>query len=160
MGHPNIMRLYEVIDSRTHVHLVMELCAGMPIQHHLKKLPNQRMNEEQCKVIFRQLMLAVGYMHSRGKSHRDLKLDNILYDSETQQIKIIDFGFSLGLGLDKKVDFWCGTLFYMDPDLVKKVPYSPFAADIWAVGVILYMIYVGKMPYFGEFEGDVNRKIQ
>lgn len=89
------MRLYEVIDTRTHVHLVMELCAGMPIFHVVKKLPEQRMSEDLCRIIFRQLMLAVGYMHSRGKAHRDLKLENILFDPETKKIKIIDFGFSL-----------------------------------------------------------------
>ena len=72
----------------------MELCPGMPLFHHVKKLPEQRMSEDNCRVIFRQLMLGVGYMHSRGKAHRDLKLDNILYDPETQRIKIIDFGFA------------------------------------------------------------------
>ena len=51
--HPNIMRLHEVIDQRTHVHLVMELCTGMPIFHHIKKLPDQRINESQCRSIFR-----------------------------------------------------------------------------------------------------------
>jgi len=53
------------------------------------------MSEELCKVIFRQVALGIGYMHSRDLAHRDLKLDNILYDAETQKIKIIDFGFSL-----------------------------------------------------------------
>jgi serine/threonine protein kinase len=77
------MRLYEVIDMRKQVHLVMELCQGMPLYHHVKKLPEQRMSEDNCRVVFRQLMLGVGYMHSRGKAHRDLKLDNMLYDPET-----------------------------------------------------------------------------
>jgi serine/threonine protein kinase len=89
------MCLYEVIDQRTHVHLVMELCSGMPLFHVVKKLPDQRMPEDSCRIIFRQLMLAIGYMHSNGKAHRDLKLENILYDQELKQIKIIDFGFSL-----------------------------------------------------------------
>ena len=73
----------------------MELCNGMPLYHHVKKLPDQRMTEENCKIVFRQLMLGVGYMHSRGRAHRDLKLDNILFEAETKKIKIIDFGFSL-----------------------------------------------------------------
>ena len=77
------------------MHLVMECCPGMPLFHHLKKLKDKRMGEQQCKEIMRQLALGVGYMHCCGKVHRDLKLDNILYDSETQKIKIIDFGFSL-----------------------------------------------------------------
>jgi serine/threonine protein kinase len=95
LKHANIMRLHEVIDQRTHVHLVMELCPGMPIYHHIKKLPDQRMSENLCKTIFSQLIMAIFYMHSQGKAHRDLKLDNILFDSETKIIKVIDFGFSL-----------------------------------------------------------------
>ena len=95
LNHPNIMRLYEVIDCRTHVHLVSELCQGTSLFHHTKKLPDQQMPVDDCKAVFRQLMLAVGYMHSQGTVHRDLKLDNILIDSATKKIKIIDFGFSL-----------------------------------------------------------------
>lgn len=159
LHHPNIMRLHEVIDQRTQVHLVMELCSGMPIFHHIKKLPESRYPEETCKVVFRQLALGIGYMHSRNKAHRDLKLDNILYDSEIQKIKIIDFGFSLQCRKDQLQSTTCGTPHYMDPDLSRKAPYSPFAADVWALGVILYIIYVGKLPFFAEFEGDLFRKI-
>ena len=104
--------------------------------------------------------MAIGYMHSRGKAHRDLKLENILYDTESKKIKIIDFGFSLETHEDAKLVSYCGTPHYMCPDIVKKVPYSGKAADIWAAGVILYIIFVGKLPYFGEFEADLFRKIQ
>lgn len=83
LRHPNIMRLYEVIDQRLQVHLVMELCTGMPLYHHIKKLPDQRMEPELCKTIFRQVALGLAYMHSRNKAHRDLKLDNLLFDAET-----------------------------------------------------------------------------
>ena len=104
-------------------------------------------------------MCGIGYMHSRGKAHRDLKLDNILYDAENKQIKIIDFGFSLEVKKDQIVNLHCGTPHYMDPDLAKKGPYSAQAADIWAAGVILYIIYVGKLPFFGDFEADLFRRI-
>lgn len=118
------------------------------------------MNEGLCKVIFKQLVIAIQFMHTRGKAHLDLKLDNILFDIETKTIKIIDFGFSMETKHDQKLDVYCGTPHYMDPDIVKKVPYSGFAADIWAAGVILYIIIVGKLPFFGEFEADLFRKIQ
>lgn len=87
-------------------------------------------------------------------------MDNILFDAETSTVKIIDFGFSLETKEEQKLEVYCGTPHYMDPDIVRKVPYSAFAADIWAVGVILYIIYVGKLPFFGEFEADLYRKIQ
>ena len=118
------------------------------------------MGEQQCKEIMRQLALGVGYMHCCGKVHRDLKLDNILYDSETQKIKIIDFGFSLAARPDQTFSAQCGTPHYMDPDLSRKANCQPYAADIWAVGVCLYIMFVGKLPFFGEFEADLFRKIQ
>lgn len=99
-------------------------------------------------------------MHSKGYAHRDLKLDNILMDVATKHIKIIDFGFSLKARPDEKLTVYCGTPHYMDPDLVRKQPYNGLAADVWACGVILYIIYVGKLPFFGEFEADLFRKIQ
>ena len=81
-------------------------------------------------------------------------------DVETKQIKIIDFGFSLKASQDEKLSIYCGTPHYMDPDLVRKVPYNGQAADVWACGIILYIILVGKLPFFGEFEQDLFRKIQ
>jgi len=160
LWHPNIMKLHEVVDQRTHVHLAMELCQGMSIYHHIKKVPNQRLDESLCKFIFRQLIKGMAYMHSKGYAHRDLKLDNILMDPSTKQIKIIDFGFSLKASKDDRLNVYCGTPHYMDPDLVRKVPYNGPAADVWACGIILYIILVGKLPFFGEFEADLFRKIQ
>lgn len=72
----------------------MECCSGSSIFHHIKKQPDQRLPEEACKHIFKQLMAGVAYMHSKGYAHRDLKLDNILMDFTSKSIKIIDFGFS------------------------------------------------------------------
>ena len=154
------MRLFEVVDQRTHVHLVMELCHGQSLFHHTKKLHEQRMPVAECKEVFRQLMLGVGYMHSRGIAHRDLKLDNILLNADTKKIKIIDFGFASESAPQALTRNFCGTPHYMDPDIVRKTPYNPFASDIWACGVILYILYTGKLPFFAEFEADLYRKIQ
>ena len=104
-------------------------------------------------------MSGVAYMHSRGYAHRDLKLDNILMDVETKQIKIIDFGFTLRASPEDKLTIFCGTPHYMDPDLARKIPYNGQAADVWACGIILYIILVGKLPFFAEFEQDLFRKI-
>ena len=132
----------------------------MSIYHHIKKMPDQRLPEDTCKHIFKQLVRGISYMHSKGYAHRDLKLDNILMDTATKNIKIIDFGFSLKSGPEDKLNVFCGTPHYMDPDLARKQSYNGQAADVWACGVILYIIYVGKLPFFGEFEADLFRKIQ
>lgn len=138
----------------------MELCSGMPLFHHVKKLPDQRLPEETARIVFRQLMLGVGYMHSRGRAHRDLKLDNLLFDAETNKVKIIDFGFSLATTSSQPCSSYCGTPHYMSPEIVKKTPFNAFASDIWACGVILYLLVAGRLPFFGEFEADLYRKIQ
>ena len=80
LRHENIMRLYEVIDTRTQVHLVMELCAGKNLYHHIKRRPLQRLPEPEAAWIFFQIISAVSYMHKINVVHSDLKLDNILVD--------------------------------------------------------------------------------
>ena len=154
------MKLHEVVDQRTQVHLLMELCQGASIYHHVKKQPNQRLPEAITKVIFKQLVNAVAYIHSKGYAHRDLKLDNILMDPETKKLKIIDFGFALKSSPSEKLHMHCGTPHYFDPDLARKVPYNGLAADVWACGIILYVLLTGSLPFFGEFEADLYRKIQ
>ena len=100
-------------------------------------------------------------MHSKGYAHRDLKIDNILLDVQgTKQIKIIDFGFSVRVNDAQNLIHYCGTPHYMDPDLARKVPYNGFAADVWACGIILYIILAGSLPLFAEYEADLFRKIQ
>ena len=87
-------------------------------------------------------------MHKKGYAHRDLKLDNILMDVGTKTIKIIDFGFSLHVKPDEKLNIFCCTPHYMDPDIVRRQAYNGPAADVWACGVILYIIFVCKLPFF------------
>ena len=98
-------------------------------------------------------------MHERNVVHRDLKLDNILID-EKKNIKLIDFGFSVFASPEHKLGLFCGTPHYMDPDIVKKKEYNGQAADVWALGVILFILMTGKLPFFAEFEADLFRKIQ
>jgi serine/threonine protein kinase len=96
MDHPNIMALFEVIDTRMNVNLVMEMCNGKSLYHYIKKKEHMRLPEEVCRVIFRQLVDGLAYLHANEIVHRDLKLDNILIDpSDGNRIKIIDFGFSI-----------------------------------------------------------------
>ena len=97
-------------------------------------------------------------MHSKSLVHRDLKLDNVLVDTN-DKVKIIDFGFATGCLANEKLNFYCGTPHYMDPDLSQKRHYKGQAADIWALGVILFILLTGKMPFYGEFEADLYRKI-
>ena len=115
--------------------------------------------EDLVKAIFGQIVSAVAYMHSKWVAHRDLKLENILINQNEKQIKLIDFGFATKCKKGEKLSTHCGTPHYMDPDLAKKESYYGHAADVWALGVILFMLLTGRLPFFAEFEQDLYRKI-
>jgi MAP/microtubule affinity-regulating kinase len=117
MKHPNIIRLYEVIDTSKYVILVMEYVGGGSLHGYLKSMPNRRLEEPEAKRVFRQLLEGIKYCHSRCITHRDIKLENILLD-EKNNIKIIDFGFSTCIPNDKKIKIFCGTPSYMAPEIV------------------------------------------
>jgi len=97
-------------------------------------------------------------MHGKAVCHRDIKLDNIIFDEETLCVKIIDFGFALNSKEPLKV--FCGTPSYMSPEIVGKRDYSGQAADIWAVGVVLYVLLTGMLPFRADDEKILFKKIQ
>ena len=100
-------------------------------------------------------------MHENNVIHRDLKLENILIDRESKETKIIDFGFSVNVkdAYETKLPFSCGTPCYMSPELAQKKEHLGGPVDIWALGVILFILLSGKMPFYGGFEEDLFRKI-
>lgn len=126
LGHKNIMSLHEVIDTRTNVYLVMELCEGKSLYHLIKKTNETKqpgLEEDFVRKVFTQIVEGVAFMHSKSIVHRDLKLDNILIN-QLGEVKIIDFGFAVKCDPKEKLSTHCGTPHYMDPDLVKKRPYQ------------------------------------
>ena len=105
-----------------------------------------------------QVLSGLAYMHTRNISHRDMKPENIIYNPKTGRIKIIDFGFAC-ISKDK-LRVFCGTPSYMSPEIVAKRDYSGPLADIWACGVILYVLLTGTVPFKATTEKDLFRKIQ
>eukprot|EP00347_Sterkiella_histriomuscorum_P003207 403365182 len=158
LDHPNIIKLYDSIDNGLKVNLVMEYVEGKSLYSFLRKKGGftLKIDETTAKVIFKQIVDGVAYLHSQKITHRDLKLENVLINNQNI-IKIIDFGFSVKS--DKKLQFSCGTPHYMSPELATKKEHYGAPTDIWALGVILFIMLTGRMPFYGDFEDDLYRRI-
>ncbi|CAD8095218.1 unnamed protein product [Paramecium sonneborni] len=154
--HPNIINLYHTYENDKQIFLIMEYSAPINLETFMKGRPFKRLNEDEAKILFRQIADAVSYMHQLNISHRDLKFENLLIDYNTRKVKIIDFGYSIKI--DGKQVCSCGTPQYMAPELVKKSTYDE-SVDVWACGVILYKILTGVFPFRGNSEKDLYRKI-
>ena len=89
------------------------------------------------------------YLHEQGVIHRDVKLENILLDESYKIIKIIDFGFSIRFNGEKKLNVFCGTPSYMAPEICKKSEYYGKPADIWSLGIVLYVLLFSRFPFKG-----------
>ena len=86
------------------------------------------------------------YMHRKQVTHRDIKLENIIYDPKTQKLKLIDFGFCC-LGNQSLQTLYCGTPSYMAPEIVSKTPYCGPPTDVWATGVLMFCLSTGRLPF-------------
>ncbi|KAL9228339.1 hypothetical protein vseg_003931 [Gypsophila vaccaria] len=160
--HPNIVELYEVMATKSRIYLAMELVRGG--EFFTKISQNGKLDEDLARFYFRQLISAVGFCHSRGVYHRDLKLENLLLDHEGN-LKVSDFGLSTYLEDNDQVDRLlktsCGTAHYVAPEVVSKrgQGYDGAKADIWSCGVILYVLLAGYLPFNDDNLMNMYRKI-
>ncbi|KAF2725610.1 kinase-like protein [Polychaeton citri CBS 116435] len=143
--HPHIARLYEVIVTESLVWLVLEYCPGDELYNHL--LQHGRIEVEKVQKIFTQLVGAVSYVHGKNCVHRDLKLENILLDKH-ENVKLIDFGFTREYqGSTSYLQTWCGTVCYSAPEMLKGEKYAGEKVDLWSLGIILYALLCGELPF-------------
>jgi MAP/microtubule affinity-regulating kinase len=159
LHHDNVVHLYDAIDTQRQLYLIMENVEGQCLQQIMKYKQGRRFSTEaECARLFVQLMSAIEYMHSMDIAHRDIKLENILIEQRTGNLKLIDFGFSC---LSKeKLRVFCGTPSYMSPEIVSKREYYGGPSDIWACGVLLFNLLSGTFPFKSvTTEKDLFRKI-
>ena len=158
LTHPNIVKIYDVVETNNHLNIVMEYLPGTSLGSYLKVQPNSRIPEKYCKKIFKKIAKALKYMHSLNIAHRDIKLENvILFEDLTP--KLIDFGFSTCIESSKKVKIFCGTPSYMAPEVVQRREYKGENADIWALGVLLFVSLTGVFPFKGATDQELYKKI-
>lgn len=144
--HPNVVRLYEVIDTNSKLYLIQELGDGGDMYDYIMKHSNG-LDEEQAKIYFRQIVNAIKYCHDLKVVHRDLKPENVVFFQQTGQVKLTDFGFSNIYESDKKLLTSCGSLAYSAPEILLGDSYYAPPVDIWSLGVILYMLVTGRAPF-------------
>ncbi|ORY66545.1 uncharacterized protein BCR38DRAFT_430612 [Pseudomassariella vexata] len=153
--HPHIARLYEVIVTESMVWLVLEYCPGDELYNYLLK--HGPLPVEKVQKTFTQLVGAVSYVHLQSCVHRDLKLENILLDKH-ENVKLVDFGFTREYeGKSNYLQTFCGTICYSAPEMLKGEKYAGEKVDVWSLGVILYALLCGELP-FDDDDDNVTRK--
>ncbi|CDW78707.1 protein kinase domain containing protein [Stylonychia lemnae] len=159
LDHPNIVKLFENFETSKEVYLIQEYINGVSLYQYIKNKTSKRiLAEDQARFFFKQLCESVRYLHSQNICHRDLKLENILVD-DRNNVKLIDFGFSICTPPDQKLKIFCGTPSYMAPEIVLKKDYCGFSTDVWSLGIILFVILSGNYPFKGQNERDLFSKI-
>ncbi|KAJ0234975.1 CBL-interacting serine/threonine-protein kinase 14 [Hirschfeldia incana] len=146
LRHPHIVRLSEVLATKSKIFFVMEFAKGGEL---FAKVSKGRFSEDLSRRYFHQLISAVGYCHSRGVFHRDLKPENLLLD-EKLDLKISDFGLSAvteQVRPDGLLHTLCGTPAYVAPEVLAKKGYDGAKIDVWSCGVILFVLNAGYLPF-------------
>jgi len=146
MDHPHVARLLDVYESESQMHIVMECMEGGELFDRASN--EKRFTEAATADAAKQMLLAVNYLHGQGVVHRDIKMENFLYDSpSSNHLKMIDFGFSKFCDSRGKMKTQCGTLSYIAPEVLSR-NYTP-QCDIWSIGVIVYVLLSGRFPFHG-----------
>lgn len=154
LDHPNIVKLEEVYESENEIFLVQELLSGGDLFDRLDDQPMEHYSEGQCARLVKQMLSAVRYIHSKGIIHRDLKLENFLFDDAGPdgELKMIDFGLSKHFTAGSKHHEPVGTRYTVAPEVLRK--HYDEKADVWAIGVITFLLLSGEAPFGGCYEDD------
>lgn len=159
INHGNIVKLFEVVENAKNIYLVTEYFQGTSLLQFIKSKPNKKIKETDLAFILKQLTCTIAYLHNNFICHRDLKLENILINKELK-IMLIDFGFGCYNPDDKKSSFFCGTPSYMPPEIISKREYNAFSADIWSLGILMYVLAAGRFPFRASNEKELYQKIK
>jgi len=156
LDHPHIVQLQMVFEAEDMLHLVMELMEGGELYDRL--LAQKRYSEEAAADTTFQMLLAVAYLHAHNIAHRDLKLENWLYErKDTDHLKLIDFGFAKHWDPSTAMSQACGSIHYVAPEVLRH-SYT-VQADMWSLGILSYMLLTGSAMFSGS-DSEVLRKVK
>ncbi|KAJ3107959.1 hypothetical protein HK100_003500 [Physocladia obscura] len=167
LHHPHIVRVYDVIETDAFIYIVTEFAEGGELFDYI--VANKRVREREARAFFRMILSAVDYCHQVNKNptqtiknaviHRDLKPENLLLDSQ-KVIKIIDFGFGNNFKTDgSQLDTFCGSPFYAAPEMILGKKYVGPEVDVWSLGVVLFALLCGHLPFDDDNMKELYRKI-
>lgn len=165
LDHPNICRIFESFEDleNREVHIIMELCTGGSLVSRMASRHRNGYSENMAATMLEKMLSAVLYCHHHGIVHRDIKLDNFIFGDETEQaeLKLIDFGFACEVkeGREAMKD-QLGTPSYMAPELWSSSPTYNSSVDMWALGVVAYMLLSGRRPFHHQDRHEKARMIK
>ena len=144
LKHKNIIQLYEIMETKKNLYIVMEYCEGKELFEYI--VERKHLTEREACRYFQQMINGVEYLHLSNVTHRDLKPENLLLDNK-KRILISDFGLSiLSKNYNELLSTPCGTPSYAPPEMLKGKKYNGIFSDIWSCGIILYTMLIGNLP--------------
>lgn len=156
LDHPNVIKMFEILQSEKYIYLVLEFCSNQDLYSLLNA--RARLTEGESRFYFRQIIEAIIYCHAAGIAHRDLKLENVFLGGH-DNVKIGDFGLSSLLRPGELMNTSCGSLRYAAPEVINGKAYSGELADSWSLGIILFTLLAGYHPFEDDCYVSILKKI-
>ena len=160
LNHPQVIQLREVFFGSRTVYLVMELCTGGELFEYLSHHASMGLSEASAAKYLREMLSAMAYLHSHNIMHRDLKLENFLFDGKgvDASLKLIDFGLSKHFNTHEVVHQMVGSAYYTAPEVLDG--HYDQRCDVWSMGIIAYMLLTGSPPFYGDSSDEIHRMIR
>ncbi|KAK8839441.1 hypothetical protein M9Y10_031794 [Tritrichomonas musculus] len=153
LNHPYIIKLYKSFQDHDLDFLVMEYCPNDTLKH------KKKLDYNKFVYYAKQILEALSYCHSQKIAHRDIKPDNIFLDNY-DHVKLADFGLSKYFEPNKTSNEKCGSLMYSSPEMINQIPFDPFRADIWSLGITFFYMATGKFPFSAKTYDDLLRLVK
>ena len=159
VDHPNIIKFYDTYEDSSYIYIVMEYCSGGEL---FTKITSQgHLHENEARVYMKKMLQAVSHLHMLNIAHRDLKTENFLFDTTcaTKELKLVDFGLSNKFGSSfEQLHSKVGTIYYVAPEVL--MGNYDYKCDMWSLGVLLFTMLSGHLPFFDETVGEVYKKLK